>query len=363
MTTTNHDQKNPCLYCGDAERPKTDEHVLQRAFGTSLVLEGDVCGRCNSVVFSPLDTELVGFVRGFTHSGHPDVLQHRHFLNMGHSASFDESSGAWISVRRDMKRGQIVPLSQIVMVTENAAIVTPEERVVHQVRKEMERSNALKIERLIWRPGEGKPRAQVSIIRSGANKYLVRASSEYEADAVIDAIHSGRLFDGISITCIYDPFKDRDTNVVLIAEGNEQDVSRAVVKSAINFVCAAASPALARDPVFSDARQFALTGSPYECARLVRFAMDDRDAPEEIRAARLSFCRPGFHTMIFAESMGNPSVLINLYGQPFATVRLVCSSLHRQLLGGQIFACLFDYKAGTHRLLSNQDGSLHREFG
>ncbi|WP_438020709.1 hypothetical protein WMF18_17245 [Sorangium sp. So ce315] len=248
------------------------------------------------------------------------------------------------------------------MVTESAAVATPEERVIDQVRKEMAQPNALKIERLIWRPGEGKPRAQAAIIRSGANKYLIRSSSEDEANAIADAIHSGRLLDGVSITCIYDPFKDRDTEVVLVVEGNERDVSRAVVKSAINFVCAVVSPALGRDPVFSDARRFALTGRPHRCARLVTFAIGESNVSEEVRAARLSLCRSGFHTMIFAESNGCPSVIINLYGQPFATVRLVCSPINRQLIGGQIFACLFDYKAGAHQLLSSLDGSFYRVF-
>ncbi len=60
-----------CVYCG-GEDPPTAEHVLQDAFGTSLVLEAEVCGPCNNR-FSALDKELVEYVHKFEANGHPGV--------------------------------------------------------------------------------------------------------------------------------------------------------------------------------------------------------------------------------------------------------------------------------------------------
>src|SRR5690242_3471823 len=92
------DRQEP-LFCGDSTRPRTDEHVLQQAFGTSLVLKDDVCGECNTSVFSPLDTKLVEHARRFGYWDHPDLPVKRTMLDGQLGVTFDAENQLWQSVR------------------------------------------------------------------------------------------------------------------------------------------------------------------------------------------------------------------------------------------------------------------------
>lgn len=104
---------NTCLYC-PAVGPWNREHVLQAAFGTSWVLEEDVCEQCNAR-FSALDSKLIDFVREFVYLGHPDVAPVAQFLYGKIGLMRDISSSVWMSVRVDRK-GRPIPFPQLIWV-------------------------------------------------------------------------------------------------------------------------------------------------------------------------------------------------------------------------------------------------------
>ena len=80
----------PCLYCGSLE-PRSEEHVLQAAFGTNLRLTEDVCGICNTERFSAMDRWLVAYVRRFSEAK-------KHVADLPFKAEpFDGEIGFWLA--------------------------------------------------------------------------------------------------------------------------------------------------------------------------------------------------------------------------------------------------------------------------
>jgi hypothetical protein len=96
-----------CLYC-PSTGGWTDEHILQKAFGTNLVLSEDVCGQCNSD-FSALDSKLSEFVRNFAYLGHPDVSPVVRLLNGKVGLKLDPATKLWHTVRVENDKPVVFP--------------------------------------------------------------------------------------------------------------------------------------------------------------------------------------------------------------------------------------------------------------
>jgi hypothetical protein len=103
----------PCLYCGQPIRAPSDEHVLQAAFGTSLVLRDDVCRTCNGAL-SRLDKKLIDLVQTLVYWD-GDVPKKRSPLRQGLKVFLDSRSGAWITCRLEPDHTVRIPPQAILM--------------------------------------------------------------------------------------------------------------------------------------------------------------------------------------------------------------------------------------------------------
>ncbi|NOU33856.1 MAG: hypothetical protein HOO96_38675 [Polyangiaceae bacterium] len=333
-----------CIYCGDTTKPRTAEHVLQQAFGTNLVLKEDVCGDCNTVVFSPLDTHLVDYVRKVSHAGHPDLTVERTLLD-GLFVCLDEASGVWQSVRLDQRQSKPIVLSQFVMLDDGMRFVCDKsqgEDSYKTVLAELSAPVELSMKEVLV-PGETPP-VQPAIAKTGKLKYLLRAADEAGLERLRAALNDG-TFSRLSV-------KSGPTHGSTEApwlKGEIQfsigDIERATAKAAVNFVCFAL-PQLVRLSGMAGIRKFAL--EPYSEEHTGYVFMDNR-LPHLVTAGR--------HTMVLASiSKGEHVVVIALYGEPFAVVKLASDDGQPFGPGAEEFAvCEFDYKSRTHTLLLDTD--------
>ena len=108
----------PCLFCKDENPEFSDEHVIQRAFGSNWTLPRDVCSECNTVKFSPLDGKLLNFVRAIVYPDETDISVRRTLFQEGHHVQFDATSELWRSVRLD-KNGRAIVFPQLIFINRN----------------------------------------------------------------------------------------------------------------------------------------------------------------------------------------------------------------------------------------------------
>jgi hypothetical protein len=347
----------PCLYCVGSG-PWNQGHVLQAAFGTSWVLDGDVCATCNSH-FSALDSKLIEFVREFAYLGHPDVAKEIRFFDGKIGLTRDLSSGAWLSVRVDQK-GRPIPFPQLIILPSNQIrFITDTSRwsgdlqaaalglkEYQQLIAELSDVSRLRLKRSIARESSAQP----AIVRSAPRRYFLRGSSEQILDEIEKAIRTGILVSSLATGKSDAPmFGEQREPVRLDVIYDLGSSARAVAKSALNLVCAAVDRDLARSAHLDALRTFVNTGVG-EFQRFVNFRFGQA-APTPEEAALSYFAKPGCHTALVTGSGGTPLVFFFLYSRLFAIVKLCDTPIlarDRQVLA------LFDYRAQTHQTFDTQ---------
>lgn len=353
---------HPCLFCGDEYRDRTDEHVLQRGFGSNWTLPKDVCTTCNTEIFSPLDKALIEFAHEFVYASDPDVSTSRGLLQAGQSLIYDKDSGAWLSVRVD-QRGYLIVLPQIVLL-ENGNIhiqldsqsKTQPDLQFEQIRQELKNPAQLKLtQRLSARCDEFKhrssfaPPVQPALIRSAKNTYCLQASSSEGIEELRQFLFSGAL-DGVLSTA---PAPVRSQKALPMVEQNIvmnlENINRALAKSALNAVCACIGPDRARDPSLNPLRDFAF-GKALPGSEFVTHLWGSRPPnPAYMLSQRLSvFSKADHHTVLIAPFGDIAVATFHLYGKPFALVELAKNS--NLLFQSEITAALINYKTKTHQL-------------
>jgi len=344
-----------CLYCG-AAGPWNREHVLQAAFGTSWVLDDDVCEPCNSR-FSPLDSKLVEFVREFAYLGHPDVAPVTRLLEGKIGLTRDVSSGAWISVRVGPK-ARPIPFPQLIWLPSNlVSFVTDRSRWSgnpqaialglwerRQIITELSEVSRLRLRRSIVR----QPGVQPAIVRSAPYRYLLRATTEEILNEIEKVIRTGSLVASLTTGKPDAPMAGKQREKVRVAHTYELgSYARAIAKSAMNFVCAAVDRDLSRSADLDVLRAFINTGVGH-FQRFVTFPFLQA-TPEKTALGFLA--KPGCHTLLATGSGRTPLVFFFLYSRLFAIVRLCESPI---LAPDRQVVALFNYRAQTHQTFDTQ---------
>jgi hypothetical protein len=342
----------PCLYCESTSQPPTLEHVLQRGFGANWTLPEDVCGECNTKKFSHLDGELCRFAHAYVYRNHPGALSRRTILQEGHALWFNDQHGIWISlrVRQDGKRA-VFP--QLIFRTNTEFLFLMDEAnkpvSFERIKSELRHPEKLEIEDWLVNPqSENLPEVQPAIIRSDKNTYSIRAVLQEDVDRIRGMIFSGLFYAIPREEKKLEPFP-QPTPVQIEISLKYAHIERALAKSALNFLCAAVEPEVARYGCFSELRRFVLGECPAAPGEFV-MPLWNRDRDQHSDNFCSLFSREGHHTLVLWEMEGFPLVFFLLYSHPFAVVRLL-KEPHPPILSTEgTRIAFFDYKSKTHTL-------------
>jgi hypothetical protein len=313
-----------------------------------MTLPEDVCAKCNTQVFSPLDDELTRYVRTYAYWDESDIQRSRTMLQDGHSLWLTDE-GIWISVRVD-KSVKPIMCTQIIFlgedqlhVTMDASRPTDYESVIDTLRMELSQPANLSVKKLkLDSPGDGRPAIQQALIRSARDTYLIRGTSEEALAQVERTIQSGTLLS--QVKRVGAP-QQRSTQIQVEnrIKLNFGSISRALAKSALNFICKILGPEVARAEDFDGLRDFALTGAGdwEKWFRLV----DQQDSDGAFRVLRL-FAKPKRHTVVL---LPDPNQVVGfiLYGRPFAFIRLSQVAEKPLVSPSHLIAAVFDYERRT----------------
>ena len=344
----------PCLYCRGTTTAPTAEHVLQDGFGATLTLDEDVCGTCNTQRLSPLDTELLRYARIYAFANHPDVSANRTILQDGHCVYFDDESEIWISTRLD-KDVRPVVFPQIVFPGENKLRVTMDaiadsdwSAKLEQIKSELSAPENLRLKRVLI-PGMS-PKMQPAIVRSGRNRYAIRAADDRDAAALEARVMSGAVMTEATREDAEDP-KPRAVHP-RIEERIQLDfgkIERAIAKTALNFVCAAEGRGVAMRAAFDPLREFVLR--EYDAARAGFVHLVHRDTEQDLLDMATRFCREGTHTLVLSRAEGFPMVFLFLSQVPFAVVRLTGTPAPEALPPDALDVGLLSYRSAGHKIV------------
>lgn len=335
--------QRPCLYCGDTEKPKTEEHVLQKALGGSLTLDKDVCGDCNTKVFSPLDGLLIRYVQTLFYYGHDDVGRKRNFLQENLGSLRNDDTGKWTAARLDRDFKARI-LEQVVLNDDGEFRMTLSDggdatRRGKTIVAELSRPDVAITKQLI---DEGDPPMCPRLIRSSPGVYVARGTSEAVCDDLLGKVRAGifREMNGMTppqrIT-VPPPYVEVPITFDFGA------VERALAKTALNFVCATWGGNTAREPVFDEIRQLALGNAIEE------------DSPVDLNVSREPeeppyFVQPDHHVILLASTRHGAKAQIILYQRTLATVHLTSCPI-----GFRNFAIgVFNYKTRRHRIFPDE---------
>jgi hypothetical protein len=351
----------PCLYCGDRERPRTAEHVLQKGLGAEMILPEDVCDECNTKVFSPLDGDLVRYVRTIAYCDHPDVRVTRTFLQEAHPLVFQD--GAWISVRVE-KNTRWVILPQIVFLgggrlqvsLDTSAGKDAAVALLANMQKELAEPSTLNpLKTTIVDNRQSEVAIQPALIRSAPRKYCVRAHTREAADEVAADVATGRLLANLRSLSAADDRTYERPGVLTTLSVNLGHIERAVAKVALNFVCKIAGPGTARNTAFDRLRAFALLPILDGKNEFVMW-YDRAEADSASFLSKLAV--EGHHSLAVLGAGDIPCVFLALYGRPFMLVRLTSGPAPGVLPHNPAVVALFDYRRKTHEIVSAADAPL-----
>jgi len=338
------DNEKTCLYCPSAGG-WTDEHVLQKAFGTDLVLSEDVCGPCNSN-FSALDTKLIEFVRNFAYLSHPDVSPDMRLLTGKIGLKLDAATNLWQTVR--VENGKPVVFPQLICAAPghfqfvlDGTDLDEARNDVEKIIVELEDPGRLKLERMLVDVAESQP----AIVRSAAFRYMLRAPIDKQIDELDSAVRSGALASSLRTGKTDSPTPGVSQDQIHFRlKWDFGLIERAVAKSSLNFVCAALGSDMAHLPVFDALCDFVRSGNGEKCVRILL-----RDEAESARKNSGFLCKPGHHTMLFCGGIEPPVVTVSLYARPFAIVSVATA---RFMSPVNNVVALFDYKNKTHEIVA-----------
>lgn len=267
----------PCIYCGQIDVPRNEEHVLQKHFGTEARLRHEVCEGCNSA-FSPIDKHFIEAVQ-FFHTG----KRVARLLGLGAVRS---KEGPTLVARR-RKDGLGAFLSQLVEIDGSQWRFVGANRADGADRADLERMlqelsdpQNLTIRSNLVSPAEGWPR--LAIIRSGLRTYLVQGS---DADLV-------RRFCEMLGKVGFKPNSIGERGSISVHHGEPIEFrrplrldlfSRAMAKIALNFTCYRLGAETVLRPEFDGVRRFARYGTghwfDWVCPTLLNHDLEGVGAP------------------------------------------------------------------------------------
>jgi hypothetical protein len=352
-----------CLYCRDATRPRTAEHVLQKGFGANLTLGGDVCADCNTRVFSPLDGDLLWLARSLLYWDHPDVARKRLIIE-GPALMLDAEKGLWVTIRLDRNGKPIIFPQYVFQLNGTVAVFLDAnqdaewQKRTQQMQDELSNPSTLSVSRQIVEQnlGDDVPSLQPAVVRTARNTYVIRAAVAKTADAIEAAIREGRsLTSGALTGPRYGEQSGGTAHKELVFRATNTE--RAVAKAALNFVCSVVGPLVARGEPFDAIRAFAHGGAG---AGFVHWVFGKNVDPKFLGMAA-QFTRAGHHSFVLTQVQHVPLLAIVLYERPLAVVRMTPGPRRKALPPDTVVVGLFDYKAKTHEIVKMADDPL--EFG
>lgn len=132
---------------------------------------------------------------------------------------------------------------------------------------------------------------------------------------------------------------------------DEGAIGRALVKTALNFICAALGPEIARTPRSTMRGTSACRTNGARFREFIRplwgTGTDERAKPIVERVVK-----PGYHTILLAKVHDFPMVFLTLYERPFAAIQLCTQLIPDALPADSLLTLgLFDYRRAAHRIL------------
>ena len=343
----------PCLFCKDENPEFSDEHVIQRAFGSNWTLPRDVCSECNTVKFSPLDGKLLNFVRAIVYPDETDISVRRTLFQEGHHVQFDATSELWRSVRLD-KNGRAIVFPQLIFINRNritfssSSSSASHQSMLELMIKELSSPNELSFSELvILQEDQSLPSIQPAIIRSSRNSYLIRASDSGDIAFLKQQLLNRNLTEWNQEQA--EPEKIQQQGWVygrLTIDQN--DINRALTKSAVNAVCAFLGSDRARHPALDPIKSFILGHTLDDTNKFVEHLWSPEKNDREIKSFQ-RFNKLGHHTVILAAMERVPLVIFWFYARPFAFVRLAETNFLQEQ---EIFAALINYQSKSHEIFS-----------
>ncbi|WP_437561127.1 HNH endonuclease [Sorangium sp. So ce542] len=342
----------PCLYCGDTSRKKTKEHVLQNSFGGSMTLAEDVCTDCNSVVFDGLDDEFVRYAKSIF-----DPNMRRRMLRENLTLSFDPGWGAWYALRLDNSLAPIVcPQIAIASVFTDPIDVrfsfdkvmdSDPERTFDTIVAELCAPSAIKLEFDVRHMEANDPPLHPIVVRTAHKTYLAVAGNDDEVQTLRELISDGKLGSGLRAMPREQPreaFVERP-RVVGVVRRDFEKIERAIVKTAINYVCKVAGPTAARAPEFEAMRQYALHGG----ASLGCVTNVYGTTASSRSSAAGELCLTKEHALMLSSNADGLSVVLLCFaGQDFCAVTLGHT---KHIPAGTLIITVFDPERRTHDVI------------
>lgn len=191
-------------------------------------------------------------------------------------------------------------------------------------------------------PGE-EPPVGPAIVRSARNCYVLRGANQAAVDALQELLKGGlprpKALGSAETTATRTPHLKMRLVV------HQEEMERALAKTALNFLCHAWGPEFARQQRFDGVRQFALKG-PADLSSPVRFV---EKAPDQDNLSL--FCRPDHHAIVLcaSDALGVVAQVV-LYQRSVATVQLSTTADEVAWIAG-----VFNYKTGRHRLVAGDE--------
>ena len=338
----NNQNKYPCLFCGDYNKNRTKEHILQRGFGSNWTLPNDVCEECNTQKFSSLDKCLVDFTQRCVYYNHPDIRNNKTLLQQGYSIWLNESIGIWKAVRiqESSDKTYPIPLDQIIILPNGNLIFLPNpfdknkdyQSRFDKIKQELSAPSNINHDEMIFiQEDTSLPSLCPIIIRSRPNKYLILAATQEEIIRTRDNIYRFEIFGNFKPSeepINYDHSKRSNPGVVktnFVVETSK--IERALAKSAINIVCDCLGSERARSPILDPIKNFVLFDTLYKNTGFVThlWGAESNNHQNLVNVKRFfkHFVDPDHHTIVLLSKKNQPLIVgFILYQEPFAIVQL-----------------------------------------
>jgi hypothetical protein len=315
----------PCLYCEQEAVTKGAEHVLQHGLGGGTCLDpGEVCDECNTRVFSPLDGHLVRIVHDLLCRDHPDVVHSRNFLRGHHVVHRDEQNSVWVSVRLD-EHLRVRICDQFVRIGPGQWHVsmdldTGEQPLVRHSQIVQELRAVTPEEVSIVVIDDREPAVEPAIVRSARGRFVVRGATVEVAEDLRTQLLKREVFVGEGIPSSVQRSTISNPSVHVRIRIEDGAIGRALAKVAMNVVCHALGPVIARSPDFDTVRKFVLDGRHRDQESTITQLIGSDD--ERLHQSASLMCPPNHHCVRLEPGPDGLYACICLYQRPIARVRM-----------------------------------------
>ena len=326
----------PCIYCGVPAAESGNEHVLQGALGTTWMLGIEVCSSCNTGELSRIDTAMLQFVRLYAYGNRAGTPRNKTWIQDGLTHFFSEHRQVWITVYAK-SLGKVHGPPQFILLDDDRVMfwshktrdtMTPKS-AVSECQAELQCLDDVSISTHMTRIATGQlPQVQPALVRSGKKKYLILAATEADVGRVRRVLESGEL---LRVGDGGEAYEVRGGGRSFAQHGVEWPYSRivrAIAKVAVNFVAATLGHERALHSDLVPIRRMVIRGDrvavfPSPFVPSVKVLFDSTDSARQAATTFGGFVsEPGHHVILLDTFSDAPHVIIGLYGEYFATVRL-----------------------------------------